>query len=44
MSRQEDMFGLSDIDFGTDQKPENVLMPVVLQAQVTSALAHGYTP
>ena len=39
MSRQEDMFGLSDIDFDMDQKPENVLMPVILQAQVASVLA-----
>ena len=39
MSRQEDMFGLSDIDFGTDQKPENVLVPDALQAQFTPALA-----
>jgi hypothetical protein len=39
ISRQEDMFGLGDIDFGTDQKPENVLVPDALQAQFTPALA-----
>lgn len=41
MSRQEDMFGLGDIDFGTDQKAESVLLPDALQAQVASALAQG---
>lgn len=41
MSRQEDMFGLGNIDFDTDQKPENVLVPDALQAQVASALAQG---
>jgi DNA-directed RNA polymerase II subunit RPB9 len=43
MSRQEDMFGLGAVDFGTDQKPETILMPDVLQAQVASALVQGYT-